>query len=221
MNSWYRKGEWHWRQRTWWMERLAWESNLAFQPSMCCWTHVRRSSEACFLDQEMKTGRPSCLALDESRLWWRISCTWWIVCGLVFVLKKMEDLWTLIFLAGVLGIVFKTGLNGGSLAGVDSAKYDKVVSKEKMGYGRWVTSYFDSFEIFWHSFQRKSRYRILAPSMKRKGERGLLCWSPLLDVNFPKGCVEITCLFSPWLFTYYFSLKKKIADMRIGVLLGC
>ena len=40
------------------------------------------------------------------------------------------------FLAGALGIVFKTGLNGDSLAGVDLAKYDKVVSKEKMGYGR-------------------------------------------------------------------------------------
>jgi hypothetical protein len=42
----------------------------------------------------------------------------------------------IVFLAGPLDKVFKTGFNGGSLAGVGAAKYDKVVSKEKMEYGR-------------------------------------------------------------------------------------
>jgi hypothetical protein len=43
------------------------------------------------------------------------------------------------FLAGALGIVFKKGFNGGSLARVGAAKDDKVFRKEKMGM--WQVSY--------------------------------------------------------------------------------
>lgn len=67
----------------------------------------------------------------------------------------------------------------------------------------------------WRSFQRKSQDKILAPSIKRKGERGLPCRSSLLDVNLLKGCVEITCLYSPWLITYSL-LKKKVQTCEIS-----